>query len=434
MGDKKRRIEFFSFYNYTAIEKHLSKMAQKGWLIERISNLCWTYRKIEPAVLHFSVTYCPAASEYAPKPAESQQALVESCAQTGWKLACSWFQMQVFYSEQENPTPIEADSVVKVDTIHRACKKNYLRGQVLFLIIALLRLFSTALNVWEDPIATLSDSGSLLVSFVCLCLFTMSVTELTAYYCWYHKAKKSAADGILLDTPNTAKFHAVLTVIEVLSLGLWILQLLLSGDKISSFIAIITVPCIVGLLFFTYALKRWLKKANVSKTMNFLITFVVTIILLTVIMVLLVGITIAVTSAGYLETDMDEPPLSLSDLVVAENCDTEQRADQSMLLSDHIVSQSEDSLDYAIWYRIVTVKVPFLYDHCKDYMYNNLTDTYIEQDAAPWGAKQVYGMYDADGTSMSAYLLCYEDKIIEIYFNWPLSDEQIKTIAQTFSP
>ena len=80
MGDKKRRIEFLSFYNFTGIEKHLSKMAQTGWLIESISSLYWTYRKIEPMKLHFSIKYCPAASEYDPKPAESQQALVASCA------------------------------------------------------------------------------------------------------------------------------------------------------------------------------------------------------------------------------------------------------------------------------------------------------------------------------------------------------------------
>ena len=434
MGDKKRRIEFLSFYNFTAIEKHLSKMAQKGWLIESISSLYWTYRKIEPMKLHFSIKYCPAASEYDPKPAESQQALVASCAQAGWTIACSWFQMQIFYTELENPVPIETDPVAEVNTIHAACKKNYLRGQFLFLILGIWRLFATAINLWRDPITTLSDSSGLCVSFALLCLLVLSATELTAYFCWYHKAKKAAADGILSATPNTAKFQAVLTTIELLGLFFWILQLLLSGDKISSFIAIITVPCVVGLLFFIFALKKWLKKANVSKTLNFIIAFVVTIILLIIMMVLLVVITLAVTEAGYLETDMAEPPLSLSELVVAEDCETEQRIDQSLLLSDHIVNQSEESLDYALWYRIVTVKVPFLYDHCKNYMYNNLTDTYIQQDATPWGAKQVYCMYDADGDSMEAYLLCYEDKIIEIYFNWPLTDEQTEIVAKTFSP
>ena len=46
MKTRKRRIEFFSFYNHTGIEAHLTKMANKGWLIESISNLYWTYRRI----------------------------------------------------------------------------------------------------------------------------------------------------------------------------------------------------------------------------------------------------------------------------------------------------------------------------------------------------------------------------------------------------
>ena len=30
MNTKKRRLEFFSFYNHTGIENHLAEMAQKG--------------------------------------------------------------------------------------------------------------------------------------------------------------------------------------------------------------------------------------------------------------------------------------------------------------------------------------------------------------------------------------------------------------------
>ena len=39
MKTKKRRVEYFSFYNHTGIEEHLTRMAKKGWLLESISNL-----------------------------------------------------------------------------------------------------------------------------------------------------------------------------------------------------------------------------------------------------------------------------------------------------------------------------------------------------------------------------------------------------------
>ena len=68
MKTRKRRIEYFSFYNHTGIEAHLTQMANKGWLIESISNLYWTYRRIDPKNIHFCVTYYPRASDFDPGP------------------------------------------------------------------------------------------------------------------------------------------------------------------------------------------------------------------------------------------------------------------------------------------------------------------------------------------------------------------------------
>lgn len=71
MKDTKQRMEFFSFYNHTGIEEHLSKMAQKGWMIESITNVSWTYRKIEPihsfflyisSAIPFASFFCPFSS------------------------------------------------------------------------------------------------------------------------------------------------------------------------------------------------------------------------------------------------------------------------------------------------------------------------------------------------------------------------------------
>ena len=38
MKDTKRRLEMFSFYDHTAIQAHLEKMARQGWMIDSISN------------------------------------------------------------------------------------------------------------------------------------------------------------------------------------------------------------------------------------------------------------------------------------------------------------------------------------------------------------------------------------------------------------
>ena len=137
MKTKKRRLEFFSFYNHTGIENHLTDMAKKGWMIESISNFYWTYRKIEPTDIHFSVSYYPRASDFDPGPTEEQQTFHDFCAHTGWNLACTWFQMQVFYNEKEY-------SVFHRDTLSTDTFLCYLSKFLIFKINRSSQIFCTA--------------------------------------------------------------------------------------------------------------------------------------------------------------------------------------------------------------------------------------------------------------------------------------------------
>lgn len=59
MREKKRRMETFSVHDRSGMERHLVQMAEKGWLLEKIGQFCWTYRRIEPQALTFCVCYFP---------------------------------------------------------------------------------------------------------------------------------------------------------------------------------------------------------------------------------------------------------------------------------------------------------------------------------------------------------------------------------------
>ena len=117
MKNRKRRVELLSFYDHVGISRHLEKMAAKGWMLEKITNLGWVYRRIEPKQLHFTVSYYSKASEFDPEPTEDQKTFYDFCAHTGWQLACSSAQLQIFYNERENPTPIETDAKLEVQAI-----------------------------------------------------------------------------------------------------------------------------------------------------------------------------------------------------------------------------------------------------------------------------------------------------------------------------
>lgn len=43
MRTTRRDLIPFSFYDHTGMEKHLEKMAQKGWMLEELTNWGWKY-------------------------------------------------------------------------------------------------------------------------------------------------------------------------------------------------------------------------------------------------------------------------------------------------------------------------------------------------------------------------------------------------------
>ena len=92
-------------------------------------------------------------------------------------------------------------------------------------------------------------------------------------------------------------------------------------------------------------------------------------------------------------------------------------------------------------YTLTIIKVPALYDLCKESALNKRSDTGVEDgfvlvdhyekiDAAPWLAIEAYQRHWSESV-LNEYLLCYEDRIIEIdFFNWEPTEEQMKIVAE----
>lgn len=228
MRQTKRRMELLSFYDHTGIERHLTRMARKGWKVEKMNNYFWTYRRIEPQELQVAVTYFPKASDFDPFPSGEQQTLIDYCEETGWELACTWFQMQVFYSDRENPTPIHTEPELEVRIIHQACKANYLRVLWFLLVLGLIGSVLYASSLISDTLRMLASPEGLLIGMCGLILFLIGGVELVAYYTWRHRAKRAAQQGLFLDTPSTKKFQIAMMVLLVAALAWWVVNLVLA--------------------------------------------------------------------------------------------------------------------------------------------------------------------------------------------------------------
>ena len=456
MKTKKRRLEFFSFYNHTGIENHLTDMAKKGWMIESISNFYWTYRKIEPTDIHFSVSYYPRASDFDPGPTEEQQTFHDFCAHTGWNLACTWFQMQVFYNEKESPIPLDTDPIMEVDTLHRACKKNFLPTHFIMFALSLLMTCYFFAGVYFNPIVLLSSSSRLVTQFAYVCLFLISSVELVTYFTWHRRAKKAAEDDIFVDTPSTVKFQSGIMVILLIGVVYWVVNLFAADDPLLAWMAIVMLAGMFTIMFLVNGIKQWLKKAKASRGMNKFLTLLACFLLPTIMTSIIIygGIRMNRVMMIPENIEKDNIPLSVSDMMdVNEDfyVKTNDKHDTFFLGTMNVDAfihwdyrEHQDLPD--LRYDITIVKMPWLYEWCKHEMFKDMDESdnkdipvghrlvLKEQDPSPWGANEVYRLYQEEGWYMNWYLLCYEDKIIDIRFDWEPTTDDMAIVNQKLNP
>ena len=457
MKTKKRRLEYYSFYDHTGIEQHLTEMAKKGWILESISNLYWTYRKIEPRDIHFCVTYYPRASDFDPGPSEDQQTFHDLCAHTGWQLACTWHQMQVFYNEKESPIPLDTDPIMEVDTLHRACKKNFLPSYYLLLALGVLMGGYFLAEIYFAPVTLLSNSSQMLSGFAYLCVLVISLTELCTYFSWYRKAKKAAQDDIFVDTPSTKLIQQTVVIVLLFSAAFWILNLFTLSNRMLAWIAVSMLISMFVIIFAVNWIKHGLRKLKASRGLNRILTLTACIILPTVMMG---GITYATLSGIFSNENQTVPfddsviPLSITDFYAVDKQKyiEQNRNNETFVLGQRVVHMFGDWNVEGfhelpdLQYTITTVKIPFIYEWCKEQMYWDMdesrdTDLPVghrivlqEEDPTPWGANEVYRLYHEEGWYLTRYLLCYDNRIIDIRFDWESTTDDMAIVSQKLNP
>ena len=457
MKDTKQRMEFFSFYNHTGIEEHLTNMARKGWMIESITNVSWTYRKIEPKEIHFTASYYSRASDFDPEPTDEQKEFNDYCARTGWQYVCSWFQMQIFCNEAENPLPLDTDPIMEVDNIHRACKKNFLIGYWLLFVLGFVTSVYSLAGIYFVPIDRLAYTNKIVIQLAWFSLFAMTLVELAAYYVWFGKAKKGAQNGIFVSTPSTSKFQKGIVVFLLVVMVGWFRHLFTTGDSLMLTVAIANFFIVFGTIFLTNFIKQGLKKVKASRGMNRFLTFSACFILPVIFTTALVFGGITAAGKGWFNDKSAEEeiiPLSISDFFEVDESKYVQqdRNNQTFIMGHRVVHIYGDwNIEGShtlpdLQYTITTIKVPFFYERAKAQMYRDLDETdntdipaghrlvYREVDASPWGADQAYQIYQEEGYYLNWYLLCYDERIIDIQFDWEPTTEDMTIVNQKLNP
>lgn len=293
------------------MEKHLEKMAQKGWMLEELTSFGWKYREIQPQKLHFSVSFDTRASEFEPEPTEEQYTFQEFCQRSGWKLAAASGQMQVFYNEEEDPLPIQTDPEMEVRMVGKLAR----RMVPAYLILLVLGFFvggSWCYSLIHTPIKLLTTPGSTFMGLCWLGLFVYSVTDLITYFAWRRRALAAAQRGEFLPTRGCHKLMYVVLGMIVLGLMYWLaterrpgMRLVTGGILLAYVVVFLSVN----------GTKRILKRRKASAGVNRAITLSLDVILSVILVGAVMFLFIRGLQSGAISVEQEiSAPLSASDL------------------------------------------------------------------------------------------------------------------------
>lgn len=439
MRETKRQMTLYSFYDHTGLERHFERMAARGWLLCGSGQYTWHYRRIEPKQLTFCVCYYPRATVFDPLPSVGQEEFYDFCAHTGWTLAASSAQLQVFYNEREDPTPIETDPALEVEAIHRSAKKSFLLPNGLLLAVGLLNLGQFLWRLRDDPITTLSNAGALLAAVAGVILLALCSVELCAYFLWHRRALKAAERGEFLPTRSHRWFQRIMLVI-LAAATVWFF-ISMAGDGLGG---VMLVSLAVGVLVVAAVLgiREGLKKRYVSAGANRAVTILACVGLSVLFAAALPWFVVRGLNSRP-QPKAEDLPLSVADLLEGDfsGYTRSWQGAQSPLLGRYTAYEwplgptgrfpDPVHLDY----EVVLVKLPALYDLCREIKLHERDDwgsegpedvwygyAYVPTDPAPWGAEEAYQWLPGDGLDKEAdnnqYLLFYPDRVVEISLQW----------------
>lgn len=451
----KYRMESFALYDYQGVERHLEKMEARGWRLER-TGLFWKYRRVEPRQVHYAVTYIPGLSEFDPVPTREQTQLRELCAAAGWEEAGNWLQMQIFRTEQPDPLPLETEDAVRLDVLRRAGRKSVVQQNILLILTLLLLLAQNLFRLFWDPVQILSMTSWMLAMLGLLLAFLVTAGNLLDYVLWIRRSERSVAQGGPCAPSSGYRWLARIfwPLYGVAMLG-YVLALVTEGSPQILPVLLLYLAGLVVLILLVRGVREGLRRRGVNKSTNKALTVAADVLGA----VVLVGGFSAlmfwgVTQQGWFldrpaavyEIDgfsfkiyHDDLPLTVEDLtgLELENYSYERTEYNSPLLGYlwgtqwylSIAGAGEPGLSY----EVVTVRAPFLYDWCLSKRleeYEEYPDReYRPEDPSPWGAQAAYRLW-WDGEAWDWWLLCWEDRIVKLHADWPLTDRQKEIAAE----
>lgn len=451
MRKKKFVLNWYQTNDTAAMERKLERLAEKGWLLEKVNNWGWHFRRSTPQTARYTITYFPAASVFDAGPTQGQETYADFCQAAGWEFVSAYGPMQYFRAARPDPIPIETDEGEKLRAIHKSMLKTWVLSYGLLLAVWLLNLILRLDGFRYRTLSILSSSGSLFFLVFLIAFVIYLAVFLLDYFLWYLRSKKAVEQGGVCLQPHTRARLWASTVMLALAVAM---ALVMVGETSSPGMAWVWVYAFGGMvliLALSQGLLALMKCRGFSRGAARGAFVAAAAVLAIAYAMGMVPLMTHLRDAGLMEerksaytyTDQrgwhwdiyqDALPITLEELgyavAEADHCSYEREESRSPLADYTICSQraiSQGSGLPDLSYQVAVIPWVWLRELALGQLLQGY-HSYERVDDPRWGAAEVYQETHVSGSS--DYLLLYDDRIVGVNAGWSLTEEQIALVVQ----
>jgi hypothetical protein len=427
-------------------------MAMRGWMLTSLYRSKMTFQRCEPCRLNYAVEIFDKSSTLDTFSDEQHMEYIEYCESAGWKFICESRNIQFFYSEDMELTPIETDDKMKLQVICKSIISNNTLQYINILFLAVVNFYRIIKYPYE-----------VVLSFASFTIFAMIVTyllgiivQISTMYIWKFRCLKSIKRGKgIIERRHIINRHAYVFLALIFGIGslIGIIEWIQYGQIMDAFSLMILL---IVLYFFMImdAVKGPMvkieKKASIKFAMQAIIPIVFIIIFLGTYYTNMKADTH--NTREYSTNDknikkeiqyLDRIPLTFSDLGISNNTDepgagysTYHYVEGSFLLrcdgydQDSIKgSNNKNHMRYIVYQSESKVILNQLLNDIKKGKYKNAAIFYFEFDQSKQQEYSWGEVYEDDCSGYDyKYLFRFDHAIVYLDVNFEMNEEQIQSV------
>lgn len=311
---------FASAYELEAIEYFLEKEAENGWMFKKCSGIFYVFEECEPIKLKFQVDYFDKATVFDTNPESKTLDYIEYCSESGWHHVFSSGKIQIFYSVEDNPVPIQTDENMKLKLVSRA---TIFFNWVSWIFLPLIWGFTFGLKILNPRYyfsysSSLTDLSEVGLGIFWLAFTLLGIVSMVRFGIFYFRNIRRVKNGLGIQyySLKNVKRFGIFQQIYLLSL-LVLLATFSSQDNLSLRYFMIVF---IGMILMIFVISKITYSKWANRKINIVITIVFPIVFSSVLVISvlfsMVGMKDATLSSGnstyfYSTDDID---LTLDDL------------------------------------------------------------------------------------------------------------------------